>query len=111
MFGKKYEMSNLTKNKISSSLLESKKLKESRMSVEFRNGISDRLSVPLVVLDLNLNLLYRFKNSRECSEFFGYTRANIKNAVRDFRKIGRSNGKELWVIREDYYTKFTKRII
>lgn len=99
MYGKTYDMSNEHKNKISETLRNSDKLKESRNSEEYKRKISENFSIPLLVLDKDFNIIYEFKNCRECSEFFNFTNGNVANAVRFKRRLSR----KYWVVRKEGY--------
>lgn len=101
MYGVTFSMCKEHKESISNSLKNSKKLKESRNSKEYKEKLSDIFSIPLLLLDEDFNIINEFKNCRECAEYFGYTVGNVKNAVRDFRKLGR----KYWIIRKENYKK------
>ena len=106
MYGVKFKMEETHKKSISEGLKNSEKLKESRKSNEYREKISDAVSIPVLVLDEKYNVIYRFKNSTECSKFFNYSRGNIKNAIRYNRQIGKGKNYKYWVIREENLETF-----
>lgn len=100
MFGKKFERTKEQKLRLSNSLKNSEKLKNSRNSKEYKNKISDHFSQPLYILDMDFNIIKEFKNCRECAEEFNYTKGNIKNAMRFLRKIGKGRDFKYWVVKK-----------
>lgn len=77
------------------------KLKKIRQTNEFKQKISDAFSKKLILLDADLKPIKAFKNCRECADYLGYKTANIKNAVRQSRPVGRWKGIVRWVVREE----------
>lgn len=75
--------------------------KQSRDSKEFKKKISDIVSIPVLILDDEFNVVLEFKNSTVCAEYFGFTRGNIKNAIRGLRRIGKSMNTKYWVVRKE----------
>jgi group I intron endonuclease len=105
MYGKRISRSQDQKDKLSNSLLNSEKLKESRNSKEYKEKISNAFSIPILVLDENYNIIFEFKNCRECAEYFNYTNGNIANAIRYKRQIGKRRGYKYWIVRKEDFTQ------
>lgn len=103
MYGKRMVRSQEQKDKLSNSLLQSQKLKDSRNSKEFKEKISNAFSEPILVLDINYNILFEFKNCRECAEYFNYTNSNISNAIRFKRQIGKGRGYKYWIVKKQEF--------
>lgn len=99
MYGKRFKKTKEQIEKQRNNMINSKKFQESRKSEEYRKKISDIVSIPVYILDENFEILMEFKNSTECAEYFGYTRGNVKNAIRDRRRLKR----KYWVIRKENY--------
>jgi len=97
MYGKHIKKSPEQIEKQRINMINSKKFQESRKSDEFRNKISNAFSIPICILDENLKVLMEFKNTIKCSEYLGCSKSNVKNAVRDIRKIM----KKYWVVRKE----------
>ena len=90
MFGNTGPKSKQHAQNISRGLLNSEALKESRASTEFRLKISDAQSTPIEIISCTTGkILFTFKNARIASEHLGCTRANLTNAARDGRQIGK----------------------
>lgn len=106
MFGKTYLSSQERNNKISNSLKSSEKNKEIRKSKKYREKISLIQNFPILVLNEQFEVVYEFRNCSQCAIFFGYTRGNIKNAVRFKRKIGKGNRQKFWIIRKESIKDF-----
>lgn len=87
-------------------MINSENFQKSRKSKEFRDKISEAFSIPIYILDDNFNILIEFKNTRECGEYYGCTRGNVKNAIRDLRKIM----KKYWVVRKENYLESINKI-
>lgn len=83
-------------------LLNSKRLKLSRQNPEFKEKISNIQSKTVLIFDEYYVIKYSFKNCRVAAEFLGVTRANISNAIRDKRKIG----KRIKILSNEYYVCF-----
>ncbi len=97
MYGRRMSRTEEQKNKLSQSLKNSDKLKESRKSNEYREKISNVTSIPILVLDNNYKIVFEFKNCRECAEYFNCTKGNIANAIRFNRQIGKGKSDKYWV--------------
>lgn len=105
MYGRKNSHSIETRDKMSFSLKNSDKLKLSRQDPEYRKKISDiqscETAVFLVCKETN-EVLGEWKNCHELSKHLSCTYANIKNARRDHRPIGKRisklGNKEFYVI-------------
>jgi hypothetical protein len=80
-------------------MINSLKFQNSRKSEEYRDKISDIFSIPIYLLDLEFNIIMEFKNTKECSEYFGCSRSNVKHAVKDLRKLL----KKYWIVRKENY--------
>ena len=106
MYGKRFTRTDEQKEKLSNSLKNSDKLKKSRQSTEFRQKLSDCFSIPLFLLDLEFNILKEFKNLKECSEYLGCTKGNVKNANNDLRKLC----KKYWIVRKKNYEESIVKI-
>jgi hypothetical protein len=96
--------------KLSLSLKNSNKLKESRSSNEYRKKISNYRSKPVFLLNDKLEIVMEFKNSTICADYFGFTRGNIKNAISSLRKVGKSMKNKYWVIRKENYEESINKI-
>ena len=82
-------------------MINSKKFQDSRKSKEYKEKISDIFSIPVILLNEKFEIIMEFKNTTKCAEYFGYTRGNIKNAVRDLRQIGKGRKEKYWVVRKE----------
>ena len=91
------------KDRLSQSLKNSQKLKESRSSKEFKEKVSDISSIPILVLDEDKKIVFEFKNCRECGEYFGCTKSNIANAIRFKRQIGKGKKIKYWIVKKEEY--------
>lgn len=80
-------------------MINSEKFQKSRKSEEYRKKISDIVSIPIYLLDLDFNILKEFKNTTVCAEYLNCGRANVKNAIRHLRKVC----KIYWVVRKENY--------
>jgi hypothetical protein len=90
MFGNTNPKTKEHAKNISDGLRQSRVLKESRASEEYRLKISDAQSVPIQIVSCNTGkVLFTFKNARIAAERLGCTRANLTNAIRDNRQIGK----------------------
>ena len=90
MWGKTYNQTEETKQKISDVLRASTRLKESRSSKEYREKISDVQSEETLLVSVKTNqIVSSWKNCRVLADALNCTYANIKNARRDKRPIGR----------------------
>ena len=67
----------------------SSKFQQSRKSEEYRSKISAIQSKAVVVFDTAFTINFEFKNCKDAAENLGVTRANISNAIRDKRMIGK----------------------
>lgn len=103
MFGRRTKRTEEQKEKLSNSLKNSDALKSSRRSEEYKNKISDITSKPILVLDMDFNIVFEFKNCKLCANHFGYTNGNIANAIRFNRKIGKGKLNKFWIVRKDNY--------
>lgn len=101
MYGKKRIITDDVKEKTRINMINSTKFQESRKSEKYRNKISDIVSKPLVTLNVKFEFVMEFKNSTKCAEYFDMTRGNIKNAVRQLRKIGKGKKEKFWVVRKE----------
>jgi len=101
MYGRRMSRTEEQKNKLSQSLKNSDKLKESRKSNEYREKISNVTSIPILVLDNNYKIVFEFKNCRECAEYFNCTKGNIANAIRFNRQIGKGKSDKYWVKKKE----------
>lgn len=108
MFGKLINRTEEQKEKMRLNMINSEKFQKSRKSQEFRDKISNIQSIPILLLDQNYMIIMEFKNTTKCAEYFGYTRGNIKNAVRDLRMIGK--GEKFWVVRKEKLSESIKTI-
>lgn len=99
MFG--HVVTEENRRKMVEGMRNSEKFKQSRQSEDYKKKISDAFSIPLVALDAEFNRIGEFKNCGECADHFGYKTANIKNAVRFNRPIGKRQGKTVWVVRKE----------
>lgn len=93
----------LVNQETNQSLKNSQKLKDSRNSKEYRDKISDVTSIPILVLNENREIIFEFKNCRECAEYFNYTSGNIANAIRFNRCIGKGRDFKYWVVKKELY--------
>lgn len=103
MYGKRMNRTKEQKEKLSQSLKNSQKLKDSRNSKEYKEKISNATSIPILVLNNNREVIFEFKNCRECSEHFNCTNGNIANAIRFNRQIGKGKSDKYWIVRKDTY--------
>lgn len=110
MFGKSFKRTEEQKEKLSKSLKSSDKLKESRKSKEYRDKLSDHFSIPILVLDMCFNIVFEFKNSKDCAEHLNYNPSNILNAIRFLRKIGKGRKEKYWVVRKEGYENYIEAI-
>lgn len=110
MFGKKINRTKEQKEKMRLNMINSEKFQKSRKSEEFRNKISDCVSIPILLLDENFQVIMEFKNTTKCAEYFKYTRGNIKNAVRNLRIIGKGKKDKFWVVRKEKLDESIKLI-
>lgn len=99
MYGKRMSRTYEQKEKLSKSLKNSDKLKESRNNKEYKKKLSEHFSIPILVLDKDFNIIHEFINCKVCSEYFGCTNGNIANAIRFKRMLSR----KYWVIRKEGY--------
>ena len=104
MYGKRFEMGDKHKKRISEGLRKSDKLKESRNSVEFKNRISELSSEAIYILDLEFNIIEEFPSMTSATIFFNCNEANIFNARRDKRRIKR----KYWVVYKENLVEFIK---
>lgn len=70
-------------------LLKSSKFQQSRKSQKYRQKQSDIQSKTVTIFDIKFNILFEYKNCRIAAENLGVTRANISNAIRYKRMIGK----------------------
>jgi hypothetical protein len=105
MWGKKYEQTKETKQKISDTLKASTKLKESRQSAEYRKKISDIQSEETVLVSVKTGqIISSWKNCAVLAQHLNCTYANVKNARRDKRPIG----KKIKALSEPCYVMYLK---
>ena len=104
MYGKRFEMKEKHRKNISNALKNSVKFKKSRASDDYKNKISNAFSVPIYVLDKELNVIEEFPNMTSASDFFNCKESNVFNARRDKRMIKR----RYWVIYKEDYKQFKK---
>lgn len=109
MYGKHPIRTEEQKEKTRINMIKSDKFQKSRKSEEYRNKISDIVSIPIVLLNENFDVITEFKNTTKCAEHFGYTRGNVKNAVRDLRRIGKGKDK-YWVVRKEKLEESVQKI-
>lgn len=88
-FGNHTKPSKEVKRKRTENMINSFKFQSSRKSEEYRKKISDIQSRTVVLFNTSFKVEYKFKNCREAAEKLKVTRANISNAIRDKRKIGK----------------------
>jgi len=88
-FGNTKVMDKDKREKIRLAMIASPLFHASRKSEEYRKKISDVQSKTVIVFNQDFEILYSFKNCRVTAEYFGVTRANISNAIRDKRLIGK----------------------
>lgn len=110
MYGRRCKRTTDQIKKLQKSLINSDVLKKSRNSDEYKKKISDIVSIPVLVLNDEFDIILEFKNSTECAKHFGFTRGNIKNAIRGLRKIGKSMNNKYWVIRKEDYIESIRKI-
>jgi len=101
MYGKRMNRTKEQKEKLSQSLKDSQKLKDSRNSKEYKEKISNAASIPILVLNDKYEIVFEFKNCRECAEYFNYTKSNIANAIRFNRQIGKKT--KYWIVKKENY--------
>lgn len=106
MYGKRTKRTPEQGLKISQSLKSSKKFQDSRKSETYRQKIAAVQSCPIYVLDSSLRVAMEFPGCTSCANHFGFTRGNIKNAVRHKRQIGKSSSEKFWVVRVEDYESF-----
>jgi hypothetical protein len=104
MYGKRFIMSDKHKNKISTGLLESDKLKESRNSEEYKNKLKDHFGKRIFILDINFVFICEYQSMKDAMIFFGCKESNIFNARRDKRMIKR----KYWVVYPEDVEKLKK---
>jgi group I intron endonuclease len=101
VWGKRFSRTEEQKKNLSIGLKNSDKLKLSRQSTEYRDLISSVQSLKIYALDsISLEIVHTFKNSKDASEYFGVTRANINNARRFKRIVGKSLNTKYFIISE-----------
>jgi len=105
MHGKRFKRTEEQIKKQRENMINSEKFQKSRKSAEYRKKISDHFSIPVYVLNEDREVVMEFKNSTVCAEYFGCTRGNIKNAIRDKRQVGKKLGDRTryWVIRKEQF--------
>jgi len=101
MYGKKFKRTEDQINNLSQGLLNSNKLKESRNTKEYKEKLSKHFSKPVLLLDMEFNIIQEFINAEACAIFLGYKKSNIHHAIKDLRKTGK--GVKYWVISKDNY--------
>ena len=106
MYGKRFKKTPEEIEKCRIAMINSEKFQQSRKSEEYRKKISDIVSIPIYLLDEDFNILQEFKNTTKCAEYFGYTRSNVKHAVKDLRRLKR----KYWVVRKENYEESIKKI-
>jgi len=106
MYGKRFKKTYEEIEKCRIAMINSEKFQQSRKSEEYREKISDIVSIPIYLLDIDFNIIQEFKNTTKCAEQLNCTRGNVKNAVRDLRKI---KGK-FWVVRIENYEESIEKI-
>lgn len=104
MFGKRYKRNKKQIKKIRDAMVASDKFQMSRKSIEYRKKISDLQTRPVMLLNEQLEVVLEFKGCTACAEYFGYTRGNIKSAVRNLRQIGKGSPTKFWIVRKDRLT-------
>lgn len=113
-YGKSFTMSEEHKNKISQSMLNSKKFKDSRKCPKFKQGIRERQGRRWVVMDQNGSTVLETFSASEIAEYFGYTKGNILAARRNKRQIGKKSGtkgpldNKYWVCFKDEKDEYLK---
>ena len=80
-------------------LLNSDRFKLSKQNLDYKEKISNIQSKTVLIFDEYYVIKHSFKNCRVAAEFLGVTRANISNAIRDKRKIGR----RIKILDNEYY--------
>jgi DNA-binding XRE family transcriptional regulator len=92
IFGKKIPCTQERKDNISKALKSSTNLKESRANPEYRKKISDVQSEETLLISVETGkIVSSWKNCHEIAKILNCTYANIKNARRDKRPVGRKN--------------------
>lgn len=105
IFGRKIPCTEDRKNNISKALHASIIFKESRASDKFRKKISDIQSNETLLVSVETGkIISSWKNCRELSAALGCTYANVKNARRDKRPIGKrfANEKCFVIFKKDF---------
>ncbi len=82
VFGMKLPQSKEHREKISRNLRQSSKLKEARQDPKYRQLMKSLNSHPVLLLDLDGNVVKEFNSCREIASEFGLTYAAVKNAKR-----------------------------
>lgn len=108
MYGKKFNRNEEQIKNLSMGLLGSKKLKESRASNVYREKLSKHFSEPVLLLDIEFNIIQEFINAEACAIFLGYKKSNIHHAIKDLRKTGKKI--KYWVVRKNLYLESIKII-
>jgi group I intron endonuclease len=102
MYGKRSKRDYNTKQKARLAMLASEKFKISRKSKTFRDKCSNAKSIPLLLLNYStFEIVGEFRNANVLAEHLGYKKANILNAVRDLRRLGRGDKSKFWVVRKE----------
>lgn len=101
VFGMKLPHSQECKDKISATLQNSTKLKESRQDPEYRKLQKKLNAHPVLLLDLDGNVVKEYNSCREVSLEFGLTYSAVKNAKRynaifqkKYRLVDKDNGQD-----------------
>ncbi|MBP7966661.1 hypothetical protein KAZ66_00085 [Candidatus Woesebacteria bacterium] len=103
-FGNKKKKSQEQIENARQAMMASPVFQESRKSLAYRNKISDLQSREVIIFNKNFDILFSFKNCRLTAEALNVTRANISNAIRDKRMIG----KRIKSLQEEYYVCYTE---
>lgn len=84
-------------------MINSEKFQNSRKSSEFKLKISTIQSREVAILNSNFEILMTFKNCRFAAEHFGFTKANITQAIRFKRIICKGKQTKKYVCYYDDY--------
>lgn len=105
MYGKSRVYTKEDRLKMSLSMKNSQKLLASRKSKEYRTKISEVQSNPTLLISAKSGeIISIWENCKKIADAFNYTYANIKNARRDKRIIG----KRLSILSEPCYVVYEK---
>lgn len=112
MYGRKNIHSEITRKRISEGLKNSEKFRSSKADPLYREKVSDSQSKNSAVLLINKNtnqVVGEWKNCHKLAEYLGCTNANVRNARKDHRPIGKKikkldNQLHYVIYKKDYTT-------